>query len=31
VIAIPIPQLAALLRSFAEKRGGVAVEHIYDF
>ena len=25
------PQLAALLRSFGEKRGGVVVEHIYDF
>ena len=31
VIAIRVPQLTALLRSFAEKRGGVVVEHIYDF
>ena len=31
VLAIPVPQLTALLRSFGEKRGGVVVEHIYDF
>ena len=31
VIAIRVPQLTALLRSFGEKRGGVVVEHIYDF
>ena len=30
-IAIRVAQLAALLRSFGEKRGGVVVEHIYDF
>ncbi len=31
VLAIRVNQLAALLRSFGEKRGGVLVEHIYDF
>ena len=31
VMAIRVPQLAAFLRSFGEKRGGVVVEHIYDF
>ena len=31
VLAVRVPQLAALLRSFGEKRGGVVVEHIYDF
>lgn len=31
VLAIRVPQLAAMLRSFGEKRGGVLVEHIYDF
>ena len=31
VLAIRVNQLAALLRSFSEKRGGVVVEHIYDF
>jgi len=31
VLTVRVPQLAALLRSFGEKRGGVIVEHIYDF
>ena len=31
VLAIRVPQLAGLLRSFGEKRGGAVVEHIYDF
>ena len=31
VLAIRVNQLSALLRSFGEKRGGVVVEHIYDF
>ena len=31
VLTVRVPQLAALLRSFGEKRGGVVVEHIYDF
>lgn len=31
VLAIKVPQLAALLRSFGEKRGGVVVEHVYDY
>ena len=31
VLAVRVPQLSALLRSFGEKRGGVVVEHIYDF
>jgi len=31
VLAIRVAQLTALLRSFGEKRGGVVVEHIYDF
>jgi len=31
VLAIRVDQLATLLRSFGEKRGGVVVEHVYDF
>ena len=31
VLTVRVPQLAALLRSFGEKRSGVIVEHIYDF
>jgi hypothetical protein len=31
VLAVRVPQLAALLRSFGEKRAGVVVEHVYDF
>ena len=31
VLAVRVPQLAGLLRSFGEKRGGVVVEHVYDF
>ncbi len=31
VLAVRVNQLAALLRSWGEKRGGVLVEHIYDF
>ena len=31
VLTVRVPQLAALLRSFGEKRGGVIVEHIYDY
>jgi len=31
VLAVRVPQLSALLRSFGEKRAGVVVEHVYDF
>ncbi|MCE9661174.1 MAG: hypothetical protein K8R60_21810 [Burkholderiales bacterium] len=31
VLAVRVNQLATLLRSWGEKRGGVLVEHIYDF
>lgn len=31
VLAVRVPQLAAPLRSFGEKRGGIVVEHVYDF
>jgi len=31
VLAVRVPQLAALLRAWGEKRAGVVVEHIYDF
>ncbi len=31
VLAVRVAQLTGLLRSFGEKRGGVVVEHIYDF
>jgi len=31
VLAVRVAQLNGLLRSFGEKRGGVVVEHIYDF
>jgi hypothetical protein len=31
VLAVRVPQLAALLRAWGEKRTGVVVEHVYDF
>ena len=31
VLAVRVPQLAAQLRAWGEKRAGVVVEHVYDF